>query len=209
MWTMLSPVSSQSTGITLSLANAPWRNFCRFRKGSSCWLFTSSLCSKIPNNDSALAASRQYATKPHLAGTPQDLVTAQDVLTLFQQEFELPAHKSPPIFQAGSAASRLSTLTIPVTSHPRTWIDTYYPVLNTPLDRHLQVLDSDGNVSWEADLEEVADDEDPEAGKYFAAVPTFHGLSKDGDVKGKLVYANYGRQEDYKRLLDRGKSNLF
>jgi N-acetylated-alpha-linked acidic dipeptidase len=74
-------------------------------------------------------------------------------------------------------------------------VDVYYPVMNTPLDRSLQVLDEDGEVIWDAHLEEVADDTDPEAGKYFASVPTFHGLSPSGDVQGKLVYANYGRKE--------------
>ncbi|KZW04009.1 Zn-dependent exopeptidase [Exidia glandulosa HHB12029] len=159
---------------------------------------------KVPNNDSALATSRLVATKPHIAGSPQDLITAQNVLELFNQEFKLPPRKTVPIFQAGSPASRLATLTIPWTSQPRAWIDTYYPVLNTPLDRHLEILDDDGKVSWSAELEEVADDTDPEAGKYVYAVPTFHGLSKGGDVKGKLIYANYGLKADYDALEEKG-----
>ena len=32
------------------------------------------------------------------------------------------------------------------------------------------------------------------------------GLSRGGEVKGKLIYANYGRQEDYKALVESGES---
>jgi N-acetylated-alpha-linked acidic dipeptidase len=45
---------------------------------------------------------------------------------------------------------------------------------------------------------------DPEAAKYRDAVPTFHGLSRDGDVTGQLVYANYGSREDYAKLVKDG-----
>jgi N-acetylated-alpha-linked acidic dipeptidase len=74
-------------------------------------------------------------------------------------------------------------------------VDVYYPVMNTPLDRSLQVLNKDGEVVWDAPLEEVADETDPEAGEHYLDVPTFHGLSAAGDVQGKLVYANYGTKE--------------
>lgn len=35
-------------------------------------------------------------------------------------------------------------------------------------------------------------------------MPTFHGLSRDGDVLGELVYANYGSKEDYNKLVELG-----
>lgn len=88
-------------------------------------------------------------------------------------------------------------------------VDVYYPVMNTPLDRSLQVLDSGGGVIWEADLEEVADDTDPEAGEHYLSVPTFHGLSSAGEVQGKLVYANYGMKEDYEALVEKGEYLLW
>lgn len=75
---------------------------------------------------------------------------------------------------------------IPKSPIPYAWIDTYYPVMNTPLERNLQALDDDGNVIWEADLEEHAEAADPEAHKYSNAVPAFHGLSKGADVSGKV-----------------------
>jgi len=36
---------------------------------------------------------------------------------------------------------------------------------------------------------------DPEANTYRTSVPAWHGLSKDGDITGELIYANYGNQE--------------
>ncbi|KAF7352560.1 Zn-dependent exopeptidase [Mycena venus] len=136
----------------------------------------------VPDEGSALAASRLYATKPHLAGTPKD----------------------EPIFAAGSPESRHATSSIPKSKKPSAWIDVYYPVMNTPLDRSLQVLNKNGEVVWEAELEEVVDETDPEANKYYLDVPTFHGLSASGDVQGKLVYANYGQKEDYDALVEKG-----
>jgi N-acetylated-alpha-linked acidic dipeptidase len=64
--------------------------------------------------------------------------------------------------------------------------------MNTPLERNLQALDDEGNVVWEADLKEQADDTDPDAGKYSDDVPTFHGLSRGGDVTGKVSSTIHG-----------------
>lgn len=76
--------------------------------------------------------------------------------------------------------------------------------MNTPLDRSLQILDNEGSVVWDADLVEDGDPADPEAAKYKDYIPTWHGLSAEGDVQGNLIYANYGRQEDYEELLAKG-----
>lgn len=76
--------------------------------------------------------------------------------------------------------------------------------MNTPLDRRLEILDDDGGVLWAADLEEDWDPLDREAAEYRDAVPTFHGLSRGGEVEGKLVYANYGTKEDYDELVEAG-----
>ncbi|EDR12349.1 uncharacterized protein LACBIDRAFT_245820, partial [Laccaria bicolor S238N-H82] len=122
------------------------------------------LFSSIPNPESALAASRAYATHPHLAGSIEDFEDAK----------------------------------------PTAWIDIYYPVMNTPLDRSLQILGSQGETIWTADLVEDGDPRDEEAHKYKDAVPTWHGFSCDGDVTGQLVYANYGLKEDYEELVSQG-----
>ncbi|KAL1761550.1 hypothetical protein FB107DRAFT_255027, partial [Schizophyllum commune] len=161
----------------------------------------------VPNNESALEASRAYATHPHLAGAPEDFDDAKVILELFQTEFGIHAPHDAPIFPAGTRASQLSTRLL--TSklgprHPTAWIDVYYPVMNTPLDRSLEILDDDGEVEWAADLVEDGDPADPDAAKYRDAVPTWHGLSKDGEATGQVIFAEYGRQEDYKALVKKG-----
>ncbi|KAH9942546.1 hypothetical protein B0H21DRAFT_523058 [Amylocystis lapponica] len=158
----------------------------------------------IPNPGSATAASRQYATKPHMAGTPGDFRTATDFLALLHTEFRIPTPATLPVFPAGSAASRNATLAIPSLSAPSAWIDQYYPVMNTPLDRSLAILEEDGSTAWAAELEEAADATVPEAGQHAEAVPAWHGLSRGGEAKGRLVYADYGRKQDYDALVADG-----
>ena len=140
-----------------------------------------------------------------MAGTDGDFQTAIDFLHLLQKELGIAPPAQEPVFAAGSVESRNATLSIPSAKTTSAWIDTYYPVMNSPLDRSLQIHDEDGNAVWNAHIEEVAEDVlDPEAGKYAEAVPAFHGLSRGGEVEGKLVYANYGRKEDFDELEKRG-----
>ena len=147
--------------------------------------------SSVPNEASAIKASRLFATKPHLAGSPGDLTTAKDFLHLLEKELGIQPPSTEPLFAAGSPESQHATRSISKTHQPRAWIDTYYPVMNTPLERTLQIVDKNGTVIWQADLIEVADETDPEASKYVDSVPIFHGLSRGGDVTGKLVDGNY------------------
>jgi N-acetylated-alpha-linked acidic dipeptidase len=86
---------------------------------------------------------------------------------------------------------------------PTAWIDTYYPLLNYPLERKLQILDDSGSVLWNADVEERAEDGD-ESGKYAHAVGAWHGLSKGGDVTGEVIFASRGRPEDFEKLAKAG-----
>ncbi|KAI0053744.1 Zn-dependent exopeptidase [Auriscalpium vulgare] len=158
----------------------------------------------IPWNESAVAASRQYASQPHLAGSEGDLQTAEDFLDLLQRELNVSAPHCPPIYPAGSIASRNATLSIKHCNDTNAWIDIYYPVLNTPLERSLQIVGDDGKVSWTADLEEVADPADGDALSYEKAVPAFHGLSYDGEAEGRLIYANYGLKSDFDALVEQG-----
>ncbi|TFK71757.1 Zn-dependent exopeptidase [Pluteus cervinus] len=159
----------------------------------------------VPDPESAIATSRLLATKPHLAGSPGDLDTAKDFLAIFQQEFSITPPAEDPIFAAGSSESQHATHSITKVHKPQAWIDTYYPVMNTPLERSLQVLAAEGRgVLWDADLVEAADETDPEAGRYMDAVPTFHGLSPEGDVEGPVVNGHYCRKEDYDALVAQG-----
>ena len=141
-----------------------------------------------------------------MAGTPGDFKTAQYFLELLQNAFGIPKPDDKPVFSAGTASSRNATLGISELDKPSAWIDVYYPVMNTPLNHSVEILDEEGKVFWSAPLEEQADETDPDAGKYVNEITTFHGLSKSGEVKGKLVFANYGRQEDYEALVKKGMS---
>ena len=110
-----------------------------------------------------------------------------------------------PIFPAGSCESNQVIEDLALNSmKPSAWVHVYYPVMNTPLERSLQILDEHGDVAWDADLAEDGDPADPEAAKYRDHVPAFHGYSADGDVQGQLIYADYGRYEDFQELLSRG-----
>ncbi|KAI0699393.1 hypothetical protein BC835DRAFT_1412584 [Cytidiella melzeri] len=154
----------------------------------------------VPNEDSALAASRAYATHPHIASSKEDFEDSKVILKLFQNELNISAPPDEPIFSAGSEASRNATLNIASLKQPVAWIDTYNPVMNTPVDRSLQIVGDDGGSVWGADLVEDGDPLDPDAAKYRDAVPTFHGMSKNGTAEGQLIYANYGTKEDYDEL---------
>jgi N-acetylated-alpha-linked acidic dipeptidase len=128
------------------------------------------------------------------------------MLELFQTEFGVASTPELPIFDAGSSQSQSATLGIVNTTKPTAWIDVYYPVLNLPLDRSLEIIDDDGTSVFSADLVEDGDPRDPEAAKYRDYIPTWHGLSSSGDVTGHLVYANYGSHEDYEKLDNAGVS---
>lgn len=161
--------------------------------------------STIPNSASATVASRKYATSPHLAGSEEDLRTAKDFLDILKHELSIPKGIGYPIFPAGSEASRNATLSITNLTQPTAWIDVYYPVLNTPLNRSLEILGDDGTAVWKADLEEVADELDSDAHAYAKSVGAWHGLSYDGEAEGRLIYANYGRKRDYDQLVQKGR----
>jgi N-acetylated-alpha-linked acidic dipeptidase len=126
------------------------------------------------------------------------------MLELFQSEFNINVPSKLPVFAAGTPESRNATLGIASLTSPSAWIDVYYPVLNTPLYRSLQIIGKDGRPVWSADLVEHGDERDPEAAKYADAVPTFHGLSKGGEVEGHLIYANYGTRDDFDNLVEAG-----
>ena len=58
---------------------------------------------------------------------------------------------------------------------------------------------------WKADLEEVADELDSDAHAYAKSTGAWHGLSRDGEAVGRLIYANYGRKGDYDQLVQKGQ----
>ncbi|CAG8957618.1 hypothetical protein HYFRA_00010485 [Hymenoscyphus fraxineus] len=66
--------------------------------------------------------------------------------------------------------------------------------------RKVEILGKDGAVTWSAKIDEDPIYTDPPKQE----TPVFHGHSKSGDIKGPIIYANYGSREDYKRLYDSG-----
>ncbi|KAK9797622.1 hypothetical protein SCARD494_03451 [Seiridium cardinale] len=82
-------------------------------------------------------------------------------------------------------------------------VDEYYVYLNYPKEggRAVEIMSEDGSKAiWSAKIEEEGAAQES-AGKQTMV---FHGHSKAGDVKGPLIYANYGSREDFKRLEDSG-----
>ncbi|KAK0620527.1 hypothetical protein B0T14DRAFT_567270 [Immersiella caudata] len=81
-------------------------------------------------------------------------------------------------------------------------IDEYQVYLNYPKadGRAVEVLGADGKPTWSAKLEE-----DEKGGEVAGRQPmAFHGHSKSGDVKGPLIYANYGSKDDFAKLKENG-----
>lgn len=78
----------------------------------------------------------------------------------------------------------------------------YDVYINYPLDHRLALL-KDGEVAFEATLEEDVLEDDPTT-NLTDRVPTFHGYSASGDVTGSFVYANYGTYQDYEDLVEAG-----
>ncbi|CAO3620501.1 unnamed protein product [Mucor hiemalis] len=82
-------------------------------------------------------------------------------------------------------------------------IDTYWPLLNYPISHRFAIISGPKKFRYEAKLTEdpVAEDE---TSKDPNVIPTFHGYSKNGTVTGRVVYANYGRVQDFQFLKDQG-----
>ncbi|KAI3331485.1 Zn-dependent exopeptidase [Xylariaceae sp. AK1471] len=117
---------------------------------------------------------RHFTSFAHLAGTEGDYALAMDVHSSFSK----------------SGFSQVV-------------VDEYYVYLNYPKEggRAIEIMSPDGKkATWTAALEEM------EVGGESAGRQTyaFHGHSKSGDVRGPLIYANYGSRDDFKRLADKG-----
>ncbi|ELU39637.1 vacuolar protein sorting-associated protein 70 [Rhizoctonia solani AG-1 IA] len=141
--------------------------------------------------------SKLWTSKPHLAGSQNDYTSALELLRAFQSHLGLDSTGPPPVYEAGSAESQNAILGIGQLEKPKAWIDTYYPLLETPGERRLELLDAGGAVSWSANLEEHLTG----AGDVIGA---WHAFSKSGEVKARIVYANYGFKSDFEALKEEG-----
>eukprot|EP00249_Psilotum_nudum_P016054 c25636_g2_i1 orf=268-1953(+) len=115
---------------------------------------------------------KELTKEPHLAGTLEDMATADYVLSAFR--------------------------TYGLSTHYRD----YDVLLAYPLKRSLVLTASDGSdkvLSLTEMFEEV------EMGSSNQKVlPAFHAYSPSGKVTADVVYANYGREQDFQKLKELG-----
>jgi N-acetylated-alpha-linked acidic dipeptidase len=76
-------------------------------------------------------------------------------------------------------------------------IETFYVLFPTPKERLLEMT---GPTTYKALLAEQPLREDATSGQTREQLPTYNCYSADGDVRGDLVFVNYGVPEDYDRL---------
>ncbi|VVB17087.1 unnamed protein product [Arabis nemorensis] len=76
---------------------------------------------------------------------------------------------------------------------------TYHVSLTYPIHRSLILTPTESSKAITFKLEQEQIGDNPYANE---AIPTFHGYAKSGNVSGPVVYANYGRVEDFARLRD-------
>ncbi|KAJ2780229.1 Vacuolar protein sorting-associated protein 70, partial [Coemansia javaensis] len=80
----------------------------------------------------------------------------------------------------------------------------YFPWMNRPVAQRVALFNaSTGAVAFEARLREDRVPGDP-ATDDANNIPPFHGYSADGNVTGRLVYANYGSASDFAALARAG-----
>ncbi len=82
-----------------------------------------------------------------------------------------------------------------------TAVETYQVLFPIPTLRRLEMV---APTRFTASLEEPTLEEDATSGQKDEQLPTYNAYSIDGDVRGELVYANYGVPEDYEELERRG-----
>ncbi|KAF4122328.1 Transferrin receptor-like dimerization domain [Geosmithia morbida] len=118
---------------------------------------------------------QHFSSYAHIAGTEGDYATAMDMEAM--------------LGRMGLDEIRL---------------DKYVAYINYPKKdgRAVQIMDPkhQDKAVWSAKLEEEEHGEETAGHQTYA----FHGHSKAGDVRGPLIYANYGSRDDFKRLADRG-----
>ncbi|MGB7552804.1 MAG: M28 family metallopeptidase, partial [Candidatus Korobacteraceae bacterium] len=125
----------------------------------------------VPDPQLAKEHLQTLTSEPHVAGSPEDLKTAEYVLDKYKA--------------AGLDA----------------YIQQYKVWMNLPLDIKVEVVAPKGVNMTGPSPEHVSDDpyqNDPRI------LPAFNEYSPSGDVTADVVYANYGRLEDFKKLQEMG-----
>ena len=125
----------------------------------------------VPTPDAARAWLRSITEEPHVAGTPADYRTAIDVRDKLR---------------SWGWTAELAEFEVLLN----------YPV-RTPGKEVLCEIVRPIPLSLKVTEDAVAADKDSASPDAF---PAFHGYGVSGDVTGQVVYANYGRPEDFKAL---------
>ncbi|ATY65671.1 glutamate carboxypeptidase [Cordyceps militaris] len=84
----------------------------------------------------------------------------------------------------------------------RVTMEEYFVYINYPRHdgRNVQLLDGSGTATWTAKLDEDEHHHETAGRQTYA----FHAHSKSGDVRGPLIYVNYGSKADYEKLKKDG-----
>jgi len=143
---------------------------------SSCQLnFAEEVVLSVPNNDTARKNLRHYASIEHMAGTSGDLQMAQWT----QKKMK----------EYGLENSKLHTMDA---------------LLSYPISRHLELVDKNQEIKFRAPLSEKPLESDPTSNTVWRNM-TFLAYTPSGEVsKKQLVYANYGKPEDFDVLEREG-----
>lgn len=130
------------------------------------------LSASLSDNSSAAGHLHALTSRPHVAGTPANAEAAAYVL------------------------SSLSSYAV------RSRVASYDVLLTYPISRSLSLsVPPPGNPPETTfSLRQEIYENDPYADVADQVLPTFHGYAKSGTVAGPVVYANYGRVEDFNAL---------
>lgn len=153
---------------------------------------------KVPSNESLFASSHKYTAHAHPAGSGWDFVTALQVKNDWERALGLPeTGPTEKIYEAGSVESQAA---LRKGKELDVWIDTYFPVMNTPVSSSVALLTS---PVYRPRLREAVLEGDPYS-VLADEVRSFHGLSVDGHVSAEYIYAGYGRKSDFDLLQSKG-----
>lgn len=132
----------------------------------------------VPDRELAREHLRVLTAAPHWASSPEDYATAQYVAKQFR-------------------AAGLQTEIVP-----------YSVWMTKPVSALVEAFDAAGErVLSGPSPERVRAEPNSAVARYQddpRVIPTFNSSSPSGDVQADLVYANYGRLEDFRRLEDLG-----
>ena len=139
-----------------------------------------------PTRDSLLRTHQLLADEPHVAGTPGDWRTIEEIATKFRA------------MGVDADGKPLKGWTVE--------IEEFWPLLARPIDAAVEIMpDSPGGSSLALELRERPLSIDPASRSADAlATLAWNAYSGSGDITAPVVYANYGTKRDFERLKGLG-----